>query len=114
MKFVRPPEKSSNKERPRKPRVPGLNPDPKMDTGYLLENMERMELMGQRVRLSDGREGKVVHVEYESPERVALVRTFPENPCPLTRVGVDRLSPGHLPYITELLLEPSSEEAQSG
>ena len=79
------------------------NSDPGLDTGYRLENMERMELVGKRVRLSDGRLGEVVHVEYESPERVALVRTRPEVPSPLTRAGVDRLSPAHLPYITELL-----------
>ena len=86
--------------------------DPKLDAGYILETMERMQLMGKRVRLSDGREGEVVHVEYESPERVALVKTYPETPSPLTRVGVDRLSPNHLPYIVELLIEPSPKEGK--
>ncbi|MCZ6795698.1 MAG: hypothetical protein O7J95_18995 [Planctomycetota bacterium] len=95
------------------PRVPQQNEDPQLDVGFLLENMERMELVGERVRLSDGREGTVVHVEYESPERVALVKTYPETPSPLTRVGVDRLSPVHLPHIAELLREPTSEEAKS-
>jgi hypothetical protein len=73
------------------------------NTAYRLESMTNRELTGKRVRLSNGSEGDIVHVEYESPERVALVKTFEETPCPLTRVGVDRLSPSHFPYITELL-----------
>ena len=72
-------------------------------SAYRIEKLTHRELMGRRVRLSDGREGDVVHVEYESPERVALIKTFEETPSPLTRVGVDRLSPSHLPHITELL-----------
>ena len=75
------------------------------ETAYRLEHMSRSELIGQRVRLSDGQAGEVVHVEYESPERVALVKTYAETPSPLTRVGVDRLSPAHLPYITLILGE---------
>ena len=78
-----------------------------LDTGQmalLLEKMERQELVGKRVKLSDGREGPIVHVEYESPERVALVKTFPETPSPLTRVAVDRMSPPHLPYIVDIEL----------
>jgi hypothetical protein len=78
------------------------------ETAFLLENMERMELIGRRVKLSDGRSGQIVHVEYESPERVALVKTSPQTPSPLTRVAVDRLSPAHFPYIIELLLEPQA------
>lgn len=72
-------------------------------TVLLLEKLERMELLGKRVRLSDGRSGPIVHVEYEAPQRVALVKTFPETPSPLTRVAVDRLSPSHLPFISEIL-----------
>ncbi len=68
--------------------------------------MERLELIGKRVKLSDGREGPIVHVEYEAPQRVALVKTFPETPSPLTRAGVDRLSPSHLPHIVEIEVEP--------
>jgi len=83
------------------------------ETAFRLERMERMELIGRRVRLSDGREGPIVHVEYESPERVALIKTQPVTPSPLTRAGVDRLSPGHLPYIVELLGEPSPQEPGS-
>lgn len=71
-------------------------------TALLLETMERLELIGKHVKLSDGRQGPIVHVEYEAPQRVALVKTFPETPSPLTRVGVDRLSPPHLPYIVEI------------
>ncbi len=85
-------------------------------TAYLLEKMERMELIGKHVVLSDGREGPIVHVEYEAPERVALVKTYPETPSPLTRVGIDRLSPSHFPYIVEIQLEPpkgQKEEAQT-
>jgi hypothetical protein len=67
------------------------------------ELLGRRELMGKRVRLSDGRTGEVVHVEYEAPGRVALVKTFPENPSPLTRAAVDRYSPAHLPAITEII-----------
>ena len=72
-------------------------------TAYRLEQMTHSELMGKRVRISDGREGTIEHVEYESPERVALIKAYKESPCPLTRCGVDRLSPAHLPFITELL-----------
>jgi hypothetical protein len=82
---------------------------PAPDAAYRIETMERAELVGRRARLSDGREGEIVHVEYDSPERVALVKTYPEDPCPLTRVGVDRLSPPHLPYIVELILGPAPE-----
>jgi len=85
---------------PPEPIIPGTM---EQGTAYHLESMSGRELRGRRVRLSDDREGEVVHVEYESPERVALVKTCEETPCPLTRVGVDRLSPPHLPYITELL-----------
>jgi hypothetical protein len=86
--------------------APERDPRSTPDVGYVLETLERMELIGRRVKLSDGREGIVVHVEYESPQRVALVKTFPEDPSPLTRAGVDRLSPPHLPYIVEIDLEP--------
>src|SRR4026208_417803 len=75
-------------------------------TALLLEKLERMELIGKVVTLSDGRRGPIVHVEYEAPQRVALVKTFPETPSPLTRAGIDRLSPPHLPYIVEIELEP--------
>jgi hypothetical protein len=74
-------------------------------TALILEKMERMELIGKRVKLSNGQEGPIVHVEYEPPERVALVKTYPEVPSPLTRASVDRLSPPHLPYIVEIDLE---------
>jgi len=67
------------------------------------EMLDRIELIGKLVRLSSGQIGKVVHVEYEAPERVALVKTFPETPSPLTKAGVDRYSPSHLPAITEIL-----------
>lgn len=70
------------------------------NTAYRLESMAHRELTGRRVRLSDSRAGDV---EYESPEQVARVKTFEDTPCPLTRVDVDRPSPPHLPYITELL-----------
>ncbi len=80
-------------------------------TAYRLEQMTHRELMGKIVKISDGRAGTIVHVEYESPERVALIKAYKETPCPLTRVGVDRLSPPHLPFITELV-ESSSEEAE--
>jgi len=80
-------------------------------TAFLLERIERMDLIGKRVKLSDGRRGPIVHVEYEAPQRVALVKTYPETPSPLTRVGIDRLSPSHLPYIIEIELEPGSKEA---
>jgi hypothetical protein len=78
-------------------------------TALLLEKMERMELIGKRVKLSNGQEGPIVFVEYEAPERVALVKAYPETPSPLTRVSVDRLSPPHLPYITEIDLESSGK-----
>jgi hypothetical protein len=67
------------------------------------EMLARHELVGKLVRLSDGQTGEIVHVEYEAPGRVALVKTFPENPSPLTRVAVDRYSPAHLPAITEII-----------
>jgi hypothetical protein len=75
-------------------------------TAFLLESMERLDLVGKHVKLSDGREGPIVHVEYEAPQRVALVKTFPETPSALTRASVDRLSPSHLPSIVEIVLEP--------
>lgn len=75
---------------------------PSESTAMILERLERLELLGKHVKLSDGREGPIVHVEYEAPQRVALVKTFPETPSPLTRAGVDRLSPPHLPYIVEI------------
>jgi hypothetical protein len=79
-----------------------------------LETMERMDLVGRRVRLSNGEEGPIVHVEYEPPQRVALVKTFEENPSPFTRVAVDRLSPSHLPYLLEIELEsPPSQGSGS-
>ncbi len=65
--------------------------------------LDRMQLIGKRVRLSNGQSGEVVYVEYEAPGRVALVKTFPETPSPLTRVAVDRYSPAHLPAITEII-----------
>ena len=80
------------------------------NTSYQLEKMSRAELVGRTVALSDGREGEIVHVEYDSPERVALVKTHKENPSPLTRAAVDRMSSSHLPFITELL----GEEDESG
>ena len=36
------------------------------NTSYELEKMSRTELVGRKVTLSDGREGEIVHVEYES------------------------------------------------
>ncbi len=75
------------------------------NTSYELEKMSRRELVGRKVVLSDGREGEIVHVEYDSPERVALVKTCKETPSPLTRAAVDRMSPSHLQYIRELLGE---------
>ena len=75
----------------------------------IVEKMERMELMGRRVKLSNGQEGPIVHVEYEAPERVALVKTFPETPSPLTRASLDRLSPPHLPYVVEIEIEPKEK-----
>ncbi len=75
------------------------------NTSYQLEKMSRTELVGRTVTLSDGREGEIVHVEYDSPERVALVKTYKETPSPLTRAAVDRMSPSHLPFIAELLGE---------
>ena len=77
---------------------------------HLLETMERMDLIGKWVKLSNGQEGRIVHLEYEPPERVALVKTFPEDPPPLTRVSVDRLSPPHLPSIVEIALEPQADK----
>ena len=75
----------------------------------IVEKMERMELIGRRVKLSSGQEGPIVHVEYEAPERVALVKTFPETPSPLTRASLDRLSPPHLPYVVEIEIEPKEK-----
>jgi hypothetical protein len=80
-------------------------------TAFLLESIERSELIGKRVKLSDGREGPIVHIEYEAPQRVALVKTFPETPSALTRVAVDRLSPSHLPSIVEIIVEPRGPKA---
>ena len=77
------------------------------NTSYELEKMSRRELVGRKVVLSDGREGEIVPVEYDSPERVALVKTCKETPSPLTRASVDRMSPSHLPFISELLGEGS-------
>lgn len=80
------------------------NPDRQGPPGKITpEMLDRMELIGKLVRLADGRTGEVVHVEYEAPARVALVKTFPEDPSPLTRVAVDRYSPAHLPAIAEIL-----------
>lgn len=67
------------------------------------EMLDRRQLVGKLVRLSNGQSGEVVHVEYEAPARVALVKTYPEDPSPLTRVAVDRYSPAHLPAITEIV-----------
>ena len=78
--------------------------------GLLIEKMERFDLIGKKVRLSNGQEGPIVFVEYESPERVALVKTYPETPSPLTRISVDRLSPPHLPFIVEIDLGPREAE----
>ena len=75
----------------------------------IVEKMERMELLGRRVKLSNGQEGPIVHVEYEAPERVALVKTFPETPSPLTRASLDRLSPPHLPYVVEIEIGPKEK-----
>ena len=80
------------------------------NTSYELEKMSRRELVGRYVVLSDGREGGIVHVEYDSPERVALVKTCEETPSPLTRAAVDRMSPSHLPFISELLGEGAALE----
>ena len=80
-------------------------------TSYELEKMSRADLVGLTVALSDGREGKIVHVEYDSPERVALVKTYKETPSPLTRAAVDRMSPSHLPFIAELLGEGPGPKA---
>lgn len=79
-------------------------------TSYPLpEKLDRIDLIGKVVRLSDGQTGVVVHVEYDAPERVALVQTYPETPSPLTRVAVDRLSPGHLPAIEEIIGESKTQ-----
>ena len=78
------------------------------NTAYQLEKMSRAELVGRKVLLSDGRQGEIVHVEYDSPERVALVQTCKETPSPLTRTSVDRRSPSHLPFIAELFDQSSS------
>lgn len=78
-------------------------------TAFLLEKLDRMELIGKRVKLSDGREGPILHVEYEAPARVALVKTFPETPSPLTRVSIDRMSPPHLPFIVAITMEAGDQ-----
>ena len=75
-------------------------------TALRLETMERLELIGKYVKLSNGQQGPIVFVEYEPPERVALVKTYPETPSPLTRVAIDRMSPPHLPYIVDIDLGP--------
>jgi hypothetical protein len=80
-------------------------------TSYELEKMSRADLVGLTVSLSDGREGEIVHVEYDSPERVALVKTYKETPSPLTRAAVDRMSPSHLPFIAKLLGEGPGPKA---
>lgn len=67
------------------------------------EKLDRVDLVGKIVRLSDGQTGTVLHVEYDAPERVALVQTFPEAPSPLTRAAVDRRSPVHLPAVEEII-----------
>jgi hypothetical protein len=67
------------------------------------EKLDRVELVGKIVRLSDGQTGTILHVEYDAPARVALVQTFPEAPSPLTRAAVDRLSPAHLPAVEEII-----------
>ena len=81
------------------------------NTSYELEKMSRRELVGRKVVLSDGREGEIIHVEYDSPERVALVKTCEETPSPLTRAAVDRMSPSHLPFISELKGEGAGRKA---
>ncbi len=74
------------------------------DSAYPLpDKLDRVDLIGKIVRLSDGRSGTIIHVEYDAPERVALVQTYPEAPSPLTRAAVDRLSPAHLPTIEEII-----------
>ena len=83
----------------------------------LPEKLDRVELVGKVVRLSDGQTGTILHVEYDSPERVALIQTFPESPSPLTRAAVDRLSPAHLPAIEEIIGDTKTtvhEEEASG
>ena len=77
-----------------------------MATNYPLpEKLDRIDVIGKVVRLSDGQTGTIVHVEYDAPERVALVQTYPETPSPLTRAAIDRLSPEHLPAIEEIIGE---------
>ena len=73
--------------------------------------LDRIDLIGKVVRLSDGQSGTILHVEYEAPERVALVQTFPETPSPLTRASVDRMSPSHLPAIEEIIGDTKVQEA---
>jgi hypothetical protein len=80
-----------------------MDPD---QVALLLEKMERAEIVGRRVKLSNGQAGPIVHVEYDAPRRVALVKVFESTPSPLTRASIDRLSPPHLPYIVEIDLEP--------
>ena len=77
------------------------------------DTLDRVDLIGKLVRLSDGQTGAVVHVEYDAPERVALVQTYPEAPSPLTRAAVDRFSPAHLPAIEEIIGE-SKKAAKQG
>ena len=59
-------------------------------TVLLLETMERMELIGKKVKLSNGQEGPIVFVEYEAPETEfetaldeVLDRTGPGGPAAL-------------------------------
>lgn len=78
------------------------------------ETLDRVDLIGKVALLSNGKSGAIVHVEYEAPERVALVQTFPESPSPLTRVAVDRLSPAHLPSIVELIGDTKKKETEVG
>ena len=74
------------------------------------EKLDRIDLIGKIARLSNGSSGTILHVEYEAPERVALVQTFPETPSPLTRVSVDRMSPAHLPAIEEIIGDTRIQE----
>ena len=83
------------------------SPTTTVSPSLVAELLDRKQLVGRRVRLSDGQSGEVVHVEYEAPARVALVKTFPETPSPLTRAAVDRYSPDHLPAIVEVLSDRS-------
>ncbi len=77
------------------------------------EKLDRIDLIGKVVSLSNQQTGTILHVEYEAPERVALVQTFPETPSPLTRVAVDRLSPAHLPSIEEIIGDTKKQEEET-